>query len=347
VVFRYDPPLFLWGCRLPVVAAVLGGLAVAQIWFLRRRFKPVAAARQVVPWIVAFGLLAVLLRNAGIAQVRGALHEANLPWLLGATVLCTLPMYLLDIFALARVFTWFNVPITMREMAPVKAAVYLINIVNYNAGSGAVALWVNRRRRVPFLEAAASVLFVNLVDVSVLVAFMAAGLPALDPPVDRGVLTVVIATLLALTAHFLYWRRGIDFLLLERFRDWPIFKSFREAPTARYLRLAAIRAPFDFFFILNYWLALRAFDIDVPFVKSLAYVPVITLVGILPITVAGLGTVQAATVYLFAAYAPQAKILAFSLAFTVVLMGVRALIGVPVFRKVSGEMLTRAGESAQ
>jgi uncharacterized membrane protein YbhN (UPF0104 family) len=165
--------------------------------------------------------------------------------------------------------------------------------------------------------------------------------------VDRGVLTVVIATLLALTAHFLYWRRGIDFLLLGRLRDWPIFKSFREAPPARYLQLAAIRVPFDFFFILNFWLAMRAFGIDVPFLKNLAYVPVITLLGILPITVAGLGTVQAATVYLFAAYASQAKLLAFSLAFTVVLLGTRALLGVPVFRKVSGEMLTRRGDSAQ
>jgi len=42
---------------------------------------------------------------------------------------------------------------------------------------------------------------------------------------------------------------------------------------------------------------LRAFGIEVPFLKVLAYVPVIAFIGIVPVTVAGLGTVQAATVF--------------------------------------------------
>jgi len=54
--------------------------------------------------------------------------------------------------------------------------------------------------------------------------------------------------------------------------------------------------------------------------------------------VSGLGTVQAATVFLFSAHASEARILAFSLAFTVALNGVRALLGLPVFRRVSDEV---------
>ena len=347
VVFRYDPPVFRWGCWLALGAALAWSLVGLCRWVLRCGLKPPAAVRQVAPWVVALGLLGLLLHRAGIAQVRDSVREANLPGLFGATVLCTLPMYLLDIFALSRVITWFNVPVTMREMAPVKAAVYLINIVNYNAGSGAVALWLKRRRGVPFLEAAASVLFINVVDAGVLVAFMAAALPALSPPLDRVVAILVAAAIVVLAGHFLYWRGGFNFLVLGRLRAWPIFLSFRLAPFGRYLWLAALRVPFDLLFILNFWLALRAFGIDVPVLKALAYVPVILFISVLPITVSGLGTVQAATIYLFSVYAPEAKLLAFSLVFTVALTGVRALLGLPVFKKVSEEILTRTGESAQ
>jgi uncharacterized membrane protein YbhN (UPF0104 family) len=284
----------------------------------------------------------MLLRRTGLQGLREATRSADLGTLLAATALCTAPMYLLDVLSLSRVITWFNRPVTFREMAPVKAAVYLINIVNYNAGSGAVALWLRRRKGIPFLEAAASVLFINLVDAAVLVALMAAGLPALAPPVNRAVAILVAGAAAVMAGHFLYWRGGFDFLVLGKLRDWPIFHSFRLAPFRRYAGLASLRLPFDLLFILNFWLAMRAFGIEVPFLKALVYVPVILFISVVPITVSGLGTVQAATVYLFSNYAPEATLLAFSLVFTVAVNGVRAILGLPVFHRVSQEVFSGA-----
>jgi len=102
---------------------------------------------------------------------------------------------------------------------------------------------------------------------------------------------------MALAGHLLYWRLGFDLLVLGKLPTWGIFKSFHAAEVTHYLKLAAIRVPFDLLFVLNNWLALRAFGIEVPFLKVLAYVPVIAFIGIVPVTVAGLGTVQAATVF--------------------------------------------------
>ena len=340
VVFTYEAASFRLGCLVALLAACLWAFGALAVRAAGRRMGPGLLARRILPWLVAFGILALLVRHVGMASLRAALAEADLRLLLVSTLLCTLPMYLLDVLSLARVITWFNRPISFREIAPVKAAIYLLNIVNYNAGSGAVALWLKRRKGIPFLEGAASVLFVNVVDAALLVVFMAAGLPALSPPLDRGVALIVAFAGAALAGHFLYWRGGVDFIVLGRLRGWPIFRSFRLATFARYLRLAALRVPFDLFFILNFWLALRAFGIEVPFLKALAYVPLILFIAVVPVTVSGLGTVQAATVFLFSAYASDAKILAFSLAFTVVLSGVRAALGVPVFRRVSDEIFS-------
>jgi hypothetical protein len=123
---------------------------------------------------VTFGLLVFLVQRVGIGKLRDSLIAADFRMLLLSTVLCTLPMYLLDVLALSRVITWFNHPVGFREVAPVKAAIYLISILHYHAGSGAVAIWLRRRKGIPFLEGAASMLFINVVDAAALVALMAA-----------------------------------------------------------------------------------------------------------------------------------------------------------------------------
>ena len=108
---------------------------------------------------------------------------------------------------------------------------------------------------------------------------------------------------------------------------------------AKYVRLGAIRVPFAFLMILNFWFALQAFGADVPFLAVLAYVPIILFISTIPITVAGLGTVQAATIYLFRPYATEAQLLAFSLALAAVLIASRALLGIPCFQSVSADLI--------
>jgi hypothetical protein len=303
------------------------------------RPRGVTVLRRLVPWVVSVAILTILIRRAGQPAIYEAARNARL-FLLGAvTVICTAGMFLLDALALSRVVSWFNCRASPREMAPVKAAAYLINVINYNAGSGAIAFWLRQCKGVPFLEGASSLLFLNVVDAMVLVGFMAVALPVLDPPLCTGVLAAVCIAALGFTGNLLYWRRGIDFILLGRLRGWPIFKSFREASLGHYLRLAIIRVPFDFLFMANFWLGLRFFGVEVPVMIAAAYIPVVLFVGVVPITVSGLGTVQAATVFLFRAYATEARLLTFSLVLTLALTAVRAAFGVPVFHRVSRDVM--------
>jgi hypothetical protein len=303
---------------------------------------PVTLLRRVLPWLVAGGILAFLFRRTGGAAVR----TADVWLLLGATVACTLAMYVLDVVALSRVVSWFNAVVPMREIAPVKVAAYLINALNYNAGSGAIALWLKRRKGVPFLEGASSLLFMNVVDAVVLVAFIVAMLPALDGRIRNAVTPIVLLSRVALASNLFYWPRRIDFLVLGRLRTWSIFKSFREARAVHYAKLAAIRAPFDFFFVLNHWYGLRAFDTDARFLKVLAYVPTLSFIGVVPVSVGGLGTVQDASILLCQPYASEARILAFSLVMILALNGGRTVLGLPFFHSVSAQVLGAAANEA-
>jgi hypothetical protein len=78
---------------------------------------------------------------------------------------------------------------------------------------------------------------------------------------------------------------------------------------------------------LHYYAA-HAFGIRIPFAQLLTFLPVIFMLAALPVTVAHLGTTQAAWVFFFSQYAPAPRLLAFSLAAHLVFASTRALVGV-------------------
>ena len=81
-------------------------------------------------------------------------------------------------------------------------------------------------------------------------------------------------------------------------RQWAILRTFRIAPLARYAQTVALRAPMFFASLVIHYLAAPAFGIHIPFVQMVAFLPVIFMIGALPITVAHLGTTQAAWIVL-------------------------------------------------
>ena len=304
----------------------------------------VQAFRRAMPWVVAVALVTLLVRRTGGQAIADAFAQANVIYLLVTTFLCTLINFTIDAFSLSRCVSWFNAPLSFRRLAPVKAAAYLVGILNYNVASGGIAFWVARRCRVPFLEAASTMLFVNVVDALLLVGLMAAGIPVLRGEVADAVKVIAAVAVLGFFAQLVFWRFGRHWPLLGRLWGWPLFASFRKADLTHYGKLAAMRLVFLLVFIGNYWFAVKAFHLEIPPLHVIAAVPVISFVGIVPVTVAGLGTVQAATIYLFRDFAPEASLFALSLAVTAVMTALRALLGLLFFASVSGELMERAGD---
>jgi uncharacterized membrane protein YbhN (UPF0104 family) len=298
-----------------------------------------SVVRRVAPWLVAIGLLGLLVRRIGGEEILRAFAAADVGYLLLATLVCTAINFSLDAYSLSRAISWFNAPMPFTRLVPVKASAYLVGILNYNVASGGIALWIARRCRVPFLEAVSTMLFVNAVDALLLIGLMAAGLPVLREPVAAAVFTIAAVAVPGFVAQYAFWLYGERLPVLGRLWGWPIFASFRRARLSLYAKLAAMRLAFLLVFIANYWFAVQAFHLDIPPLQIIAAVPVISFVGIVPVTVMGLGTVQAATIYLFADYASEASLLALSLAVTAVMTALRALLGLPFFAGVSQELL--------
>ncbi len=111
-------------------------------------------------------------------------------------------------------------------------------------------------------------------------------------------------------------------------RDWALLRTFRLAPARRYLHIVLLRAPMFFVSLCFHYVAARAFGVTIPFLPLLAFLPIIFMIAALPITVAHLGTTQAAWIFFFSAYAPEPRLLAFSLAAHLAFVVTRGLLGV-------------------
>lgn len=107
-----------------------------------------------------------------------------------------------------------------------------------------------------------------------------------------------------------------------------LLRTFRLAPARRYVEIVLLRAPMFFVSLCLYYFAAPAFGFSIPFGYMLTFLPVVFMVSALPITVARLGTTQAAWILLFGAVAPVDRLLAFSLAAALTFSLTRALVGV-------------------
>src|SRR5262249_27444107 len=93
---------------------------------------------------------------------------------------------------------------------------------------------------------------------------------------------------------------------LQRVREVGIFSTHRQATVRDFVILTAARACYFSGFVVYFWLATWAFRVATPLLFAMAATPIILVVAALPITPGGLGTAQAAALYLFAPYGTEA-----------------------------------------
>lgn len=272
--------------------------------------------RQVLLWTVAIGLLAYLALTTDLDEVWRTVTGVRFELVLPVVILGNVIVFLWDTLCLSTLFTRLNKPISFRELLPLKGASYFLNVVNYNAAAAAMALFLRRKARIPFLEGASSLVLLNVVDLLALNVLISVGLflnpDAVGPVMRQSLLIVNLSVYAVVAGSFVYWNGGFDFFVLGRLRAWSIFAAFSRASLRDWGLLLAMRLVVVLLYtVLNYVL-LHLFGVPVPFGVMLLYNPVLTFIGTIPITVSGIGTTQVAMRELYGAFAAVPRIDAFS-----------------------------------
>ena len=156
---------------------------------IRNRERVLKVVGRAAPWLVTAAVLAYLFKTTSLSSVVAAARHAA-PWTIPAAVACLAAIYLADSFAIWKTFGWFLAPLSFAQVTVVRGATYLLALINYNVGQGAIVYFVHRVTGVPVARGVATVLLTMGVTVLALLALTTVGL-GVAPNVPHSVTVIV------------------------------------------------------------------------------------------------------------------------------------------------------------
>jgi len=300
-------------------------------------------------------LLCYLGWTTDIPTVLAAFSDVNLPLVLGVALVGTATTFATDSLCVSLAFSRFVSPLCYREALPVKATSYFLNILNYNAALVGMALYVKRSKGAPFWKALGSLFFLNVTDILALCTTLAIGLVVTTgtdtlAPATLGVAwLIVVGGLCGGALGLLMLRLNIKIPVLTRIMKADVLAPLTQVKATQLLGFVGLRI----FFLLQYFVCqyafLPLFGITVPFARLLVYLPILTFIQIVPISISGLGTVQLVMRHFLSGYVavaaaePFAVVDACSTAAIFGFLLFRVLLAYAFLGKLSREVIAQAG----
>jgi hypothetical protein len=140
--------------------------------------------------------------------------------------------------------------------------------------------------------------------------------------------------------------RGKLGVLSHRLSTSVLLSTFRRIGLRQCAIVLGLKGCVFFLALLVHSQALGFFDMAIPLPRLVAFLPIIFLVGALPITVAHLGTSQAAWIFFFSGYASEADLLAYSLVSHLTFMLANGAFGVLFLPKAYSDLLGRRSRNS-
>ena len=127
----------------------------------------------------------------------------------------------------------------------------------------------------------------------------------------------------------------------QRLSNSVLLSTFRRVRLHHCAILLGLKGAVFCLALLVHSQALAFFGIAIPLPRLVTFLPVVFLLGALPITVAHLGTSQAAWLFFFSAYAPAADLLAYSLVSHLTFMLANGTFGVLFLPKAYSDLFVK------
>ena len=302
--------------------------------------------KQILKWLlpiaVSGGLLAYMLSSIDMSGVQDQI-TGKVIWIFGSALLVYGAVSLwLEARSVVLLVRSTDHSLTIWTAARIKSASYLLYILHYTLGAGALAVLLRRRANMTLSGAGGIVLLIVLFDMSVLVILssVSAAFQSSDAAALRA--GVITAAGFGIATGFAVLRTSRPLGPLERLRGLALFRAARTTELRVLAELAVLRLLFVMGFIGVGIAALEAFDVNVPLGMTVINITIVAIVATIPIAVAGIGTSQAAFLAVFDKWSDPGTLLACSLTFSAGLIGLRAAIGLVFSREFVKEAFQAA-----
>jgi hypothetical protein len=234
-----------------------------------------------------------------------------------------------------RVINWFNTRVRYVDILPIRGSTYILSIVNEQIGKGAMALYLNRRDRVPGWKVGSSMLFIMFCEFYYLLAWALVGV-AIGWEHFPEILHWIPWVALAAAGFLVVWLLYFGGVIAPRsaVRDRQILHAFRSAKPWQYGAILLLRSPALLCAVFVYTTALGLFGVEVGYLEMLGYLPVIFFGAATP------GPMRAVAILLWVTLFPDhaAEMTAFGLVQHNFFIFFNAAIGLLFFKRANREL---------
>jgi hypothetical protein len=300
------------------------------------RFDRWRWVRRLAPWVISAAVVTALLIQYPISRITGEMANGDTLAMAPVAAIAIGVMWFVitagDILVISPVVG----PIRYRTLLGCKAGISVVNALGIAASYGGYAVWMQRRFRCRAGTAVGMILFITLTDLAAVSSIAAVALTfGGDVPGEWRDPLIIAAPIAALVAL------AIVMLPLRPIHGRPIAEPWHMIPHRARVAGFVLRACNLGLLIVATWLAARAFGMPIPLIAMLTYLPILLVIGALPINVAGFGPVQAAWVTMFSPWAPGAQVLAFQFLWHAMMLAALVVRGAPFLRGVVADIAGR------
>jgi uncharacterized membrane protein YbhN (UPF0104 family) len=287
--------------------------------------------------LVSAGILYYFVRSSNWEEIQEAAMRAELlPAVLGAT----LPLFffwLTDTAFTVKSFELFHRPVRFTDYLFIKAASYLLTMVNITFATGGIFLYFMKKTGISARKQAGLLLWrvsMAVFGMAIFFASLTTGLLVYYPAVLQNVrldiwgpvLTIFILIFIEFGA---YWLGGGGALLKRLPVDFRsrLWSAFRKSRPRHWLTGFSYTVPPIVVNFIGLYIVAKAFHIEVPFLFFLYSMPLVAVLSALPIAFGQFGTTTAAWALFFASFGAPEDIVAVTIFIPAVRLIMRASVG--------------------
>ena len=304
--------------------------------------RGISALKFSLPWLVSGLLLYWVFKQHDLYAVFNAFEHAQVFAFLLVTLAYLLGTLVVDSVYLHISFGYLAQSGSFVEMLRVRAAAYVLTIINMFVGLGGVVVYMHRRHGVSIKRGSGIMLVELLQEVGAMALVVLLATVFLVDQSSPHILQAIEA------AWWLLGFYGAAFLVsrVSRYLSpnstrQDIFRTFDDLQSGQFFKLLGIKIIQNLIHGVYIVLALLTFGIDVPKQSAVAFAQIIQLARNMPLNAFGIGVDQLTFATLFTPFETLVgQVVAFSMAYTFAILFGRAFLGfvyLPHAMKILGE----------
>jgi uncharacterized membrane protein YbhN (UPF0104 family) len=203
-----------------------------------------------------------------------------------------------------RILSHFDIHVGFINILELRMASYLPMILNYGVGQGVMAYLIKRQSNEPLTKVASVLLYTMIVDMYWVLTFAFCGSLFIEAGFDSPALVFWIraawsgASSVLLAMYFLF-RSPLAEEKIQWLKARNLFHSLQNARLSDYFKVMLWRLPLHCATSTYIYFLALCFGVNIPFIKVITLLPLTIAVEAIPITPAGIGTVQITAILLF------------------------------------------------